>query len=167
MRRVGIVLAVLAAVGLCLAVMAPAVVASAPTKSEFTFPSTDPLTGVCPFEVTVDSTVNLTLLDFVDKSGASTRENGHVVEQNAFSANGKSLTSLPHTFEFEATLDSAGAFTHFIEHGVLARVPLPDGSVFLAAGRVDFVPHGSPSFLFTPDQGTSGNVVGFCAALSS
>ena len=166
MWRVSAFVIALAAVGFSMAIMAPAIMASAPTKSEFTFPSTDPLTGVCPFEVTVDSTVNLTLLDFVDSSGVITRENGHVVEQNTFSANGKSLTSLPHTFAFVATLDSTGAFTHFFEQGVLARVPLPDGSLFLAAGRVDFVPHGSPSFLFTPDSGTSGNVAGFCAALS-
>src|SRR5262245_41787553 len=113
MRRVPAFVTVLAAVGFSVALMAPAVMASAPTKSEFTFPSTDPLTGVCPFEVTVDSIVNLTLLDFVDSTGAITRENGHVVEQNTFSANGKSLTGLPHTFELVATLDSSGAFTHF------------------------------------------------------
>jgi hypothetical protein len=34
---------------------------------------------------------------------------GHVVEQNTFRANGKSLTSLPHTFEFLATSTAAEA----------------------------------------------------------
>jgi hypothetical protein len=167
MRRTRAVLIVLAAVGFSVAVMAPAVVASPPTKVELTFTDTNPMTGVCPFEVTVDSNANLTLLQFVDGTGAITRWNAHVDEQDTFSANGKSLTSLPFTFGFTATFDSTGAFTHFIEHGVLARVPLPDGSVFLAAGRVDFVLHGSPPFSFTPDSGTSGNVAGFCAALAA
>jgi hypothetical protein len=158
---------VLAGVGFSVAVMTPAVVASPPTKVELTFTDTNPMTGVCPFGVTVDSNVKLTLLQFVDGSGAITRWNGHVDEQDTFSANGKSLTSRPFTFGLTATFDSTGAFTHFIEHGVLARVPLPDGSVFLAAGRVDFVLHGSPPFSFTPDSGTSGNVAGFCAALAA
>ena len=96
-----------------------------------------------------------------------TRWLAHVVEQDTFTANDRSLTSLPYTFELMALFNSSGAFTHFFEHGVLARVVLPDGSLFLAAGRVDFVPHGSPSFLFTPDTGTAGNVAGFCAALST
>jgi len=146
-------------------VTAPAL-AAPPTKIELPFTDTNPLTGVCPFTVTVDSNVDLTLLQFGDGSGAITRWNGHVVEQDTFSANGKSLTGLPVTFEFQALFDSAGGLTHFFESGVLARVPLPDGTTFLAAGRVDFVPNGSPPFLFTPDTGTSGNVAGFCAALS-
>jgi len=141
--------------------------AAQPTKSQFTFSDTAPLTGVCPFDVNVQSNVNLTLLQFFDQSRALTRWNGHVAEQNTFSANGKSLASLSHTFEFEVLFDSSGAITNFFENGVLARVVLPDGSVFLAAGRIDFVPHGSPPFLFTPDWGTSGNVAGFCAALSA
>jgi hypothetical protein len=166
MRRLRLVIAVMVTFPVCAAVLAPAASAAKPTKSEITFVDISPLTGVCPFEVTVQSTVNLTLLQFFDQSGALRRWNGHVVEQNTFAANGKSLTSLSHTFEFEVLFDSSGAITQFFENGVLARVVLPDGSVFLAAGRVDFVPHGSPPFLFTPDWGTSGNVAAFCAALS-
>ena len=140
--------------------------ASAPAKTQITFADTSTLTGVCPFEITVESTVSLTLLQFVDSSGGVTRWLAHVVEQDTFSANGKSLTSLQYQFELQASFDSTGAFTQFFEHGALARVVLPDGSLFLAAGRVDFVPHGGPSFLFTPDTGTAGNIAGFCAALS-
>jgi hypothetical protein len=166
MRRICLLIMAVSAFAVGATVFAPVAGAVQPIKSQITFSDTSPLTGVCPFDVTVESSVNLTLLQFFDQSGALTRWNGHVVEQNTFTANGKSLTSLPHTFEFEALFDSSGAITHFFENGVLARVVLPDGSVFLAAGRVDFVPHGSPPFLFTPDAGTSGNVAGFCAALS-
>jgi hypothetical protein len=144
----------------------PAALGVAPTKTPITFSDTTTLTGVCPFEITVESDVTLTLLEFVDTNGNVTRWLARVVEQNTFTANGKSLTSLPHTFELMALFDDSGAFTHFFEQGVLARIVLPDGSLFLTAGRVDFVPHGSPSFLFTPDAGTAGNVAGFCAALS-
>lgn len=146
--------------------LAPPASAVQPTKSTFTFSDTNPLTGVCPFDVTVDSSVTLTLLQFFERSGAPTRWNGHVVEQDTVSANGQALTSLTYTFELEAVFDSGGGIAHFFENGVLARVVLPDGSTFLAAGRVDFVPQGLPPFSFTPDAGTSGNVAGFCAALS-
>lgn len=149
------------------AASAPAALAVAPTKTPITFSDTTTLTGVCPFEIMVESDVSLTLLQFVDSSGGVTRWLAHVVEQDTFTANDRSLTSLPYTFELMALFNSSGAFTHFFEHGVLARVVLPDGSLFLAAGQVDFVPHGSPSFLFTPDTGTAGNVAGFCAALST
>jgi hypothetical protein len=46
------------------------------------------------------------------------------------------------------------------DNGVVARVPLPDGSMFVAAGRLD-TSTGQP-----PDAGASGNIAGFCAALS-
>jgi hypothetical protein len=166
MRRVSPRIAIAAALVLSVAALAPAATAAPPVKSTFTFSDTNPLTGVCPFDVTVESDVTLTLLQFVDNSGALTRWNGHVVEQDVFSANGRSLTSLPYTFAFQAVFDAGGGLVHFFEQGVLARVVLPDGSLLLAAGRVDFVPHGVPPFLFTPDAGTAGNVAGFCAALS-
>jgi hypothetical protein len=166
MRRLRLIItfAWVSAVGALMLV--PAAGAAQPTKSQFTFSDTNPLTGVCSFDVTVESNVTLTLLEFFDRNGGLTRWNGHVVEQDTFTANGKSLTSLRFVFEFEASFDSSGGITHFFENGVLSRTVLPDGSLFLAAGRVDFVPHGGPPFLFTPDSGTSGNVAGFCAALA-
>jgi hypothetical protein len=166
MRRLCLLVTLIGAFGVVAALFAAGAAAAKPTKITFTFTDTNPLTGVCPFVVTVESEVTLTLLEFYDQSGVVTRWNGHVQEQDTFTANGKSLTSLPYTFEFEAIFDSSGGLTHFFENGVLSRVVLPDGSLFLAAGRVDFVPHGIPPFDFTPDAGTSGNVTGFCAALS-
>jgi hypothetical protein len=166
MRRSRVLIAVVAWFAVAASLSAPAASAGAPVKSQLSFVDVSPLTGVCSFDVTVESTVDLTLLEFFDRSGNLIRWLGHVVEQNTFTANGKSLTSLTHTFEFEVLFDTSGAITSFFENGVLARVLLPDGSLFLAAGRVEFVRHGGPPFLFTPDWGTSGNIAGFCAALS-
>jgi hypothetical protein len=48
---------------------------------------------------------------------------------------------------------------------VLERVRLPDGSLFISAGRVDFTGNG-PDFIVTPDNGATVNLAGFCAALA-
>ena len=167
MRRLRFFIAAIAVLVVGAAVTASAVGAPPPVKTELTFTDTNPLTGVCPFEITVESSVTISWLQFFDQAGGLTRWNVHVVEQDTFSANEKSLASLPYTFEIVALFDSSGDFTAFYENGVLARVPLPDGSTFLAAGRLEFVRHGSPPFLNIPDWGTSGNVAGFCDALSA
>jgi hypothetical protein len=43
---------------------------------------------------------------------------------------------------------------------------LPDGSIFLSAGRIDFVGHPGEPFILTPDTGRAGNLAAFCAALA-
>ena len=65
LRTFSVVLSVLA-LG---AASAPAALALAPTRTPITFSDTTSLAGVCPFEVTVESDVGLTLLQFVDSSG--------------------------------------------------------------------------------------------------
>jgi hypothetical protein len=59
-----------------------------------------------------------------------------------------------------------GTFTHIFSNGLVERVPLPDGTLFVSAGRLDWINHPTASFLLTPDIGRSGNVAAFCAALS-
>jgi hypothetical protein len=64
--------------------------------------------------------------------------------------------------------DSAGAVTRHVTQGAGVRVPLPDGSVFLTAGRIDwFVKPGYPyiDYVLVPDNGATVNLEGFCAAL--
>jgi hypothetical protein len=124
------------------------------------------LTDVCPFPVTVEGDSPGTERDFFDQSGALTRIEVHATEQDTFSANGKSLTGEPYTFNIRILFDSSGAIMHAFFDGVVEKVVLPDGSLFLAAGLVDFAAHGFPEALIAPDRGTSGNVDGFCAALS-
>jgi hypothetical protein len=124
------------------------------------------LTDVCPFPVSVEGDSPGTVRDYFDESGALTRIEVHATEQDTFTANGKSLTGEPYTFNIRILFDSSGAIAQFVFAGVVERVVLPDGSLFLAAGLVDFAAHGFPEALIAPDKGTSGNVEGFCAALS-
>jgi hypothetical protein len=62
--------------------------------------------------------------------------------------------------------DSSGYITNEIADGLVERVVLPDGSLFLSAGRADFIDHPGVIFLLTPDHGTPADVAAFCAALS-
>jgi hypothetical protein len=55
---------------------------------------------------------------------------------------------------------------HVFANGLVEKVPLPGGGLFITAGRVDFAAHGFPQFLITPDVGAAVNLAGFCAALS-
>ena len=121
---------------------------------------------VCSFPITVDFSSVGTETDFVDSSGAITMAFLHFVEQDTFSANGKTLTGEPYTANVHFLLDSSGNITHIFGQGIVEKVVLPDGGLFITAGRVDFVAHGSPPFLITPDVGAAVNLAGFCAALS-
>jgi hypothetical protein len=140
--------------------------AVAPVTTTGTLVSVSDLTGVCAFTVKVTSTITYREMDFYDQNGRQTASLIHVDEQDVFSANGKTLQGLPFTFELQFLVDSSGNFTHIFSNGVVERVPLPDGSLFLSAGRVDFLAHPGATFLLTPDVGNSGNVGAFCAALS-
>ena len=140
--------------------------AAAPTKTEFSFTASGVLTDVCSFPVNVDSTVSGFEIDFFDGSGALTRIYIHNVEQDTFTANGKTLTGIPFTFNIEVLFDSSGNVTNVFASGVVEKIPLPDGSLFVSAGRLDFAAHPGATFLISPDKGNPGNVAGFCAALS-
>ena len=104
--------------------------------------------------------------DFYDQNGVLVREHDNLVEQDTFSANGKSLTGVLFTFNLDFIIDSDGNATHAYATGVAERVQLPDGSWFVSAGRLDFAAHGFPDFIITPDHGGAVNLAGFCAALA-
>jgi hypothetical protein len=163
LRRLSVVL--LVAVG---AVMfALSAVADRPTRIPFegvTFSSV--LTDVCAFPVNVDSTISGTEIDYVDQNGALTRIFIHQVEQDTSTANGKTLVGTPFTFNTEVPFDSSGNVTHIFASGLVETIPLPDGSLFVSAGRLDFTQHPGVTFLLSPDVGNPGNLEGFCAALS-
>jgi hypothetical protein len=163
--RVSRLMAVVSAAAGALAI-APAAGASQPTTSYPVHHVSAVLTDVCAFPVTVEGDSPGTERDFFDENGTLTRIEVHATEQDTFSANGKSLTGEPYTFNIRILFDSTGAITHAFFAGVVEKVVLPDGSLFLAAGLVDFAAHGFPEALIAPDKGTSGNVDGFCAALS-
>ena len=107
-----------------------------------------------------------TEIDFLDESGNVTRIFVHATEQDIFSANGKSLTGIPYTYNVEVLFDSSGNVTHVYASGLVSKVVLPDGTLFVAAGRINVTAHPGAEFLLSPDVGTAGNVEGFCAALA-
>jgi len=163
LKRLTIVVAVAASA----AIFASLAAADKPTRTEFsgvTFTSV--LTDVCEFPVTVESTISGFETDFFDKSGAVTRIFDHVVEQDTFTANGNTLVGIPFTFNVQVLFDSSGNVTNIFENGLVEKIPLPDGSLFVSAGRTDFANHPGAQFLLSPDNGNPGNVAGFCAALS-
>jgi hypothetical protein len=148
------------------AVLASSAAAVAPVTTTGSFTQTIDVQGLCPFTVTVVSAISFREMDFYDTNGKQTMALINVNEQDVFGANGKTLTGIPFTFELQFLLDSSGNFTNVFANGVVEKVPLPDGSLFLSAGRLDFAARPS-GFALTPDVGRSGNVAGFCAALSA
>jgi hypothetical protein len=111
------------------------------------------------------------------QSGSLIRWEWHVVEQDTFHSvigrnpdgtpiyGEKQLVGILFTFNLRILFDSQGNVTHVYADGVTERVWLPDGSLFVSAGRVDFAAHGFPAFILSPDHGNPGNLARFCAAL--
>ena len=131
--------------------------------------TTDPvtLTGVCAFDVEVTSQLSIRWTYVFDQqTGVQTLGLIHVREQDTFSANGNTVTGLPFTFEAHYVLED-GTFTHAYYNGVVERIRLPDGTLFLSAGRSDGLADGAPAFYLTPDIGKSGDLAAICAALSA
>ena len=157
-----------AAAALSVVALASSAAAAPPDRLElppFTFSA--PLTGVCPFTVTVTSMLTGSLTTFYDNNGNITREVIDNAERDVFTANGKTLEGLPYTFKLTFIYDPAtGDLLHAIATGVASRVRLPDGSLFITAGRLDFLNHPGEDFVLQPDVGAQGNIAGFCAALS-
>ena len=135
------------------------------TSGAFTVPE-HPLSGLCPFPVTSGATVKYTERDYLDENGVLTRVSYQISEQDSFAANGKSLTSEWLAFNFEFLFDSSGNITAAFIDGIVERVPLPDGRLFISAGRIDYAADGFPEFVIAPDHGGIHNLDGFCAALA-
>lgn len=148
-------------------VSAPTALAAKPTKTDFTFNMSDVLTDVCSFPVNIVATGSGFDTEFFDSSGVLVRIYEHISERDTYTANGKTLVGLPFTFNIEYLLDSSGTMTNILADGIVEKIPLPDGSLFISAGRLDFTAHPGASFILTPDKGHSGNLAAFCAALSS
>jgi hypothetical protein len=157
----------LAAAMLASVAFASTAAAAEPIREDISFSDTVVLTDVCSFPITVDVTVTGTQTTFVDQNGDVTRVQIHNVEQDVFTANGKTLVGIPYTFNIQVLFDpDTGEVTHVYASGLVSRVPLPGGDFFLTAGRLDFAAHPGATFLIQPDVGVQGNLAGFCAALS-
>jgi hypothetical protein len=145
-------------------VLAHPAAAIEPTRVPIDDTITSVVEDICSFPVTITATIVGTETTFYDQNGEVTRQQIHVVEQDVFSTDDQSLTGLPFTFNLQVLFED-GEVTHVYASGLVERVPLPDGTVFLSAGRLDFVAHPGAEFRVVPDVGRSGDVAAFCAAL--
>ena len=150
---------------LCFLMTCSVAIANPPDRSQQTVSGTAVVTDVCSFPVTVDYTVDLTLTNFYDADGNLVRIHVAADESDVYRANGKSLTSVPFHYSQEVIFDADGNVTNVFSNGLVAKTQLPDGSMFVSAGRLDFIARDA-NFVLTPDVGTSGNIAGFCAALA-
>lgn len=157
-------LASVLALGLSTAIFASPAAADGPTKTPLAFPFTDTINNVCQFPFDVNGTVSGTQTDFFDKSGVLTKRTWHLVEQDVFTANGKTLEGMPFTFNDVFLYDSQGNQTSLTATGIVEKVRLLDGSLFISAGWVDFNNH--LGYVLSADKGNPGNVAAFCAALA-
>jgi len=148
-------------------IFALSALADTPTRTEFTgLTASVVLTDVCAFPVNADVTFSGFEIDYVDQNGALTRIFVHQVEQDTFTANGRTLVGTPFTFDVQELFDNNGNLTHVFSSGLVETIPLPDGSLFISAGRLDFTQHPGVNFILSPDMGHTGDLAAFCAALS-
>jgi hypothetical protein len=146
-------------------VLAHPAAAIEPTRVPIDDTITSVVEDICSFPVTITATFVGTETTFYDPNGEVTRQQIHIVEQDVFSTDDQSLTGLPFTFNLQVLFED-GEVTHVYASGLVERVPLPDGTVFLSAGRLDFAAHPGAEFRVVPDVGRSGDVAAFCAALA-
>jgi len=91
---------------------------------------------LCPFDVTLDATQSSTQTTFYDSSGLISRRITTGVEQDTYSANGKTLIGDPYHFNFIGDfVDGVRVDAH--STGIVQKVPLPGGGLFIVAGRLD------------------------------
>src|SRR5204862_1052295 len=124
----------------CLAVLGFALVsaqearAAGPTITSGSFDVQSDISTICPFAVHQTGHISYTEKDFADAGGHVVRSIFTVTEQDTFSANGVTLTSAPYHYSLFQAFDAEGNYTQFEGVGVIARIPLPDGTLFLSAG---------------------------------
>ena len=109
------------------------------------------------FQSALTLTLMITEIDFLNASGALTSSQWHVAEHDTFSANGKTLVGLPFSYYVLWLPDSSGNLTPVFADGVVEKIPLPDGSLFISAGRVDYAAHPGV-WILSADKGNPGNV---------
>ena len=159
-------LVIVSMVAVSAAIFALPAAADKPTKYEYPLHLSGVITNVCSFPINVDTPFSVTEIDFVDASGALTKVVLHLAVQDTYTANGKTLVGMPFTWNREIFFDSSGNVTRDFSTGIVAKVQLPDGSLFISAGWYDFLAHPGDGAYLSPDKGNPGNIAGFCAALA-
>ena len=143
-----------------------AVLAAKPTiVGPYTFSISQDVEGICTFPIHIDAVITGRDINFTDQNGALVRISSHTDQQDTFSANGKTLVGLPYTYEMDFRFDSSGNIISIRATGIIEKVPLPDGSLYISAGWLDFTSR-FPTMVIQADRGNPGNLAGLCAALA-
>jgi hypothetical protein len=156
-----------AAVLAAAAMLAQPAAAAPPTRIDFASSGSFTLDAgtLCSFPVDVGFAQQGTTTGFFDGDGILTKRITVGTERDTFSANGTTLVGDTYHFTFVSEFEN-GVRVDYHENGVAERVPLPDGGIFIVAGRVDLLASGG-GFILSVDSGNSGNnLEAFCAALS-
>ena len=124
------------------------------------------ITNVCSAPIEVSGHIVVSETDYFDANGAPIRMYLRAVETDTFTGPARSLTSDPYVYGTWFGFDDSGNIDSGYIAGVIVRVRLPDGSLFVSAGRVVLHPNG-PVFTFSPDFGRSGNLSALCGALGA
>ena len=142
--------------------------ASPPQVLTVPYTVTEPASGVCSFPVSVTASGTAIETFFFDSDG-SFRVGVHQTEADSFTANGITLTGEQYVSNYQVRFDAQGNITSYFAQGVVERIVLPDGTLFLTAGRSNILvwPPGNPGgFALTPQFGSQSDSAAFCAALS-
>jgi hypothetical protein len=124
------------------------------------------ITDVCSAPIDLSGHLVVRETDYFDAKGSPTRLYLHTVETDTFTGPARALTSDAYTYGTWFTFDANGNIVSGKVAGVIVRVHLPDGSLFLSAGRIVLHPNG-PAFNFSPDFGRSGDLSALCRALGA
>jgi len=149
------------AVMLAATALVTAAPAHAADKVPFNVTGSVVVTDLCAFPVTVSGPLTGWLITSAD----GTQVQGHAVEQDTFTAHGKTLTSDPYTFNYHARFDADGNVVSEYFTGQVIVVRLPDGQTFRAAGRTNWA-NVEQDFNTVPDTGSSKGREAFCEALA-
>lgn len=122
------------------------------------------MSNLCSFPVVGTGHETGTRTRFFDNSGVKFMAIFQLTEQDVFSANGVSLTGNPYSFMLERDFTN-GVLTSQVATGVAEKLVLPNGSLFISAGYIDFLAQGVPASI-TPDHGVTGDIGALCTALS-
>lgn len=147
-----------------IAVFSPQAAATAPTVQSVEFFFEGTTSDFCSFPLSLMTHLEGTRIRFFDESGALDRAVFSLKEQDTISANGKSLTSDLYHFSLQIDYEN-GEVISFVTYGLGGKFLLPDGTLFLSAGVIDFTAQGV-DFSITPDVGVTGDIDALCAALS-
>lgn len=141
------------------------VLADQPFTYEFSYSDTATITDVCPFPFTFHSEFHAVWTDFYVQ-GKLTMSSVHVKQQDILSKDAVTLVGLPYTYKVDFFYDSEGNMTGNYGVAVVEKVPLPDGTLFISAGRINWLDHIGTVTLFSPDNGNPGKIDALCAALA-